>query len=252
MTAQNLIASALRLIGALASGEAATGAEANDGLAILNDMLDEWNSERLSVFTVERNGGSTDALRPGGKLFPLVPSQQTYTIGEDGTPDFDVVRPAKIVKVSLEYLGNPNTPIELPMKYVDETVWRQIPVKSTQANIPHVMWDDHGFPNRTLSVYTVPSEVHNLILYMWVPLTSFAALANDNSYPPGYIKALRYNLAVDLAPEWQLNVPRDVMRQAISSKAKIRAMNTPTPILRTDPAIPRRSGHYNYYTDEVQ
>lgn len=247
MTGNQLIGDALRLIGAQASGETTTGAEASDALRAVNRMLDAWNSERLSVFHIERNGGSTDAT-----TFPLVPSQPTYTIGQDGSPDFNVVRPAKITHASIEYLGNLNTPIELPLDVVDEAVWRHLPVKSTQSNIPHVIWPDNNFPNRTLSLYTVPSEVHNLVLYMWVPLTSFANLTTPNTYPPGYEEALVYNLAVRLAPEFGRTTPVEVAAIAVESKAKLRAMNTPTPLLTTDPALPKRQGHYNFYTDEAR
>ena len=245
MTAIDIISSSFRLIGVLASGETPTGAEGIDALATLNSMIDEWNSERLSVFHVLRNGGSTDAV-----TFPFVPGQQAYTIGEDGASDFNVVRPAKIERASIEYLGNPNNPLEIPLRIVSEDGWRKIPVKETGSNIPRYIWIDNNFPNRTMNLWPEPSEVHNLILYYWQAVTSYTLLSTNNSYPPGYEKAIRYNLAVDLAPEYGREPSQTVLAQAARSKGKLKSMNTPAPEMSIDPMIPRRKGHYDFFTDE--
>ena len=50
-TAGDQINGALRLIGQLAEGEEPSAATANDALAALNQMIDSWNTERLSVFS---------------------------------------------------------------------------------------------------------------------------------------------------------------------------------------------------------
>ncbi len=49
MTGLELISSSLRLIGVLVSRETPSGA---DELVILNQMIDQWNSARLSVFAI--------------------------------------------------------------------------------------------------------------------------------------------------------------------------------------------------------
>jgi hypothetical protein len=40
----------MRMIGALASGETPTSAEANDGLVCMTQMLDSWSAERLTIY----------------------------------------------------------------------------------------------------------------------------------------------------------------------------------------------------------
>lgn len=243
MTAQQLIERSLRLIGVLASEETASGAEAADALVTLNDMIDQWNSERLAVFSITRNGGSTD-----GTTFPLVASQQLYTLGAGG--NFNVARPPKIERASIEYLANPSQPLELPIDIYDEQQWQQIPVKSTTSNIPRLVYVDYAFPTINLRYWPTPNEVHNAILYYWTALTQFTALATNLTFPPGYAKALRYNLALDLAPEYGRAVPPEVAVQAVDSKAKIKALNITTPILRVDPALRGGGGQYNWLTDE--
>ncbi len=50
-TAADQINGALRLIGMLAEGEVPSAATSQDALTALNQMIDSWNTERLSVFS---------------------------------------------------------------------------------------------------------------------------------------------------------------------------------------------------------
>ena len=52
-TAAEQINGALRLIGMLAEAETPSAATAQDALAALNQMVDSWNTERLSVFSTQ-------------------------------------------------------------------------------------------------------------------------------------------------------------------------------------------------------
>jgi hypothetical protein len=92
LTGNDLIASALRLIGVLATGEIAAPEEVNSALVILNQMIDEWTADRGTIFTVQRqvtNAQETPYYLTGG--------QQTYYLGpQGGTYQLDVVRPPKI------------------------------------------------------------------------------------------------------------------------------------------------------------
>ena len=52
-TAGDQINAALRLIGMLAEGETPSADTSNDALNGLNQMIDSWNTERLSVFSTQ-------------------------------------------------------------------------------------------------------------------------------------------------------------------------------------------------------
>ncbi len=52
-TAGEQINRALRLLGVLAEGETPSAATSEDALMALNQMIDSWNTERLSVFCTE-------------------------------------------------------------------------------------------------------------------------------------------------------------------------------------------------------
>jgi hypothetical protein len=237
MTANDLISSALRLIGVLSSGESPSAAEANDGLTILNQMLDSWNTERLALFTVQRQVVAPATLK------------QAYTVGTGG--DFNIPRPPRIDRVGVISLTNAAQPLELPVEMVTDVGWEAIPVKNVSSSLPLKVWNDLGFPLMTLSFWPIPSVQVNFALYTWTALTQFPDLVTDEEFPPGYLKALRYNLALDLAPEFGREVPQVVAAQAIASKAAIKALNLVPLDLRCDEALIGRGGRYNWLTDQT-
>ena len=69
IAATDLIATAFRKLGVLADGETMPASEANAGLQALNDVIETWNIEGLSLV----NGLPV--------AFNTVAGQSTYTIG---------------------------------------------------------------------------------------------------------------------------------------------------------------------------
>ena len=225
----------MRLIGVLASGETPSGAETADGLIILQQMMDSWQAERLNIFTINITE------------FPLVPGTQTYTLGTGGT--LNMVRPAKIERMSVVWLANPAQPLELPLDMVTDGGWQAIPIKLISSTLPTIVYDDGAFPFRNLNFWPIPTIVDNIRIYSWSPLTTFD-LTTDITFPPGYLKAIRYCLAVDLAPEFGRAVPQEVVAQAVLEKAKLKAMNAPLIESFCDEAIVNpRSLRYNWISD---
>jgi hypothetical protein len=234
-TATALINSALRLIGVLASGETADINSANDALVVLNQMLDSWNAERLTIFTT----ASQD--------FALTLGKQAYTLGSGG--DFDTTRPARIDSMSAILLNNPANPIEEPMDMLSVEEWQtRFPVKNVNGSFPTACYDDGGFPLRTLSFYPIPiNQAVSIRIYAWQPLTLASSLQAVLNFPPGYAEAFRYNLAVRLAPEFQAALRPEVAQIAIQSKATLKTMNAPDLSIQSDLLSP--ADGYNYAAD---
>lgn len=235
MNGADLIASSLRLIGVLASGETPSGNEIADALVILQQMMDSWQSERLNIFTLNINE------------FPMVPGQQVYTLGTGG--NFNMTRPASIERMSVVWLANPAQPLELPLEMVTDGGWQAIPIKLISSTLPIKCYDDGAFPLRNLNFWPIPTIVDNVRIYSWAPLTTFD-LTTDITFPPGYLKAIRYALAVDLAPEFGRPVPPEVAAQALLSIAKLKTMNAPLIEAFCDEALVNpRSLKYNWISD---
>lgn len=236
MTGNDVINGALRLIGVLSSGELPTAAESSDGLSGLNTMLDEKNARRLNIFTVPRLGP-----------FNLTVGKQTYTVGTGG--DINIPRPPKIDRMGIINLANPSQPLELPLAYLSLDEWANIPVKNIQSALPQKVWDDQGFPYRTLSFYCVPNVQVQCTIYAWGALGIFPDLVTDVQFPPGYAKWLRYNLAVDLAPEFGVPLSPEILMTARETQATIQDMNAPLNELSCDEALRSPGGVYNWITD---
>ena len=238
MTANDLIASSLRLINVLATGENPSIDESNDALLVLNQLIDSWNGESLMIFTQQRQ-----------VVVPLT-LVQAYTLGPGG--DFNVARPANIPRVSVLSLNNPVQPLELPLEMLTDEQWQnRIPVKNVTSALPTIVWDDGGFPLRTLSFFPIPSQQVNFVIYSWQALSQWTLLSDDHIFPPGYLKALRYCLAVDLAPEFGVQAPQTVTAQAQLERAKIKSLNTGFLDIQCDAALLSigRGGQYNWLND---
>jgi hypothetical protein len=137
------------------------------------------------------------------------------------------------------------------MDYLTKDQWAQIPVKNISSALPLKVWDDQGFPYRTLQVYPIPNVQVQLAIYAWQALTQFANLFTNLTFPPAYLKALRYNLAIELAPEFGVDqIPPSVIAMAASSKEKLYEMNLPLMDLRCDPMLVNpRNALYNWLSD---
>lgn len=239
MTGNQLIASALRLIGAIAAGETPTAQEATDALFVANEMLDSFNSEKLMIFTILRNP------------FTFVVNQQIYTLGIGG--DFNIPRPARIERVSIIQQPLATQPLELPMGILDYTQWQGIPVKNTPTSLPQAVYPDYAFPLMNLNFWGVPTVPNQIVLYTWQALSQFSSLTTDLEFPPGYAECLRYNLALRLGPEWLgpgWNPGSFVVQNAMESKARVKSINI-VPLLMVCDASLVGDGmaYYNYLDD---
>ncbi len=226
----------MRLINVLASGEVPDGAEGYDALMVLNQMIDALNIQRLFIYTLTISE------------FPLVPQQQTYTLGLGG--NFNMDRPAKIERMSVVSLLNPSQPLELPLTMLTDAGWQAVPVKLVGSTLPTQVYDDGAFPFRNLSFWPYPTIVDNVRIYGWSAVSQFPDLFTDVTFPPGYLKMLRYNLAVDLAPEFGRQTPPEVASQAVSTLARIKSMNAPLTESHLDQELVGPRGQiYNWMSD---
>jgi hypothetical protein len=236
---QDILNSSLRLIGALAAGETPSQAESQDGLSILNQMLDSWQSESLMVSALQRYVFTPGAL------------QQTYAVGPGG--DVNIARPARIPSIGVINQPGSTQPIELPLNMLTYEQWRDIPVKNTPGALPLECWDDNAYPLRNLNFWPIPNVSIAFALYLWDLITQFPDLVTLFGFPPAYLKAIRYNLAVDLAAEFPGNPEQMplVMAIAAESKSMVKTSNWRPLIASCDPAVVNpKMDLYNWLTDQ--
>jgi len=204
-TALQLIESSLRLATVLASGETATADEATDGLKSLNDILENWSLENLTVWQ-----GDNDQ-------YPLTPGTASYTIGPGGV--FNGTRP---IRIGLSFTRVNGADFPLDWWSLDE--YNAVAVKNV-GGIPEkgVYLNDN--PLGQIILYPVPAATSTLFLNTDRVLTFPVTLATVLAFPPGYEKALRYTLATNLAPEYGVIPPPAVGAIAAASKADLKRAN---------------------------
>jgi hypothetical protein len=223
ITVQDLIQSSLRLIKASSHGRIAAAPLLSDALASLNQMIDAWGTERLTMYTTSRT------------VFNVVSGQQVYTMGPTGA-DWTAPRPQYIDEAGLLLSGTPTT--EIPLTILEtERDWAEIRVKATTSPIPTKLYYESDFPNGQIALWPVPSAASQIALYTPVAVSQFTSLAQTISLPPGYQKALAYGLAVELAPECGANLDPLVFAQAERALASIKRQNFSVKSLRCDPAL---------------
>lgn len=228
MTVLELIKSSLRLIGQLGPGRSPGTSETADALFVLNSMLEAWNVERQNIYRVSRD------------TYTLTASLQPHTIGSAGT--FNVARPIRVENAGVISVGGET---EYPLEMWSAQRWAGETSKTLTSDIPAALYYEPAFPLGKLYLWPIPTTAATLALYTWAQLTGFANAAETVSFPPGYADAIRYNLAVKLAPEWG-RVPRpDVSQMAIDSLAKIKSLNTPSLEMSCDPAFSLEYGYFD-------
>lgn len=218
--ALDLIQSAMRLIGALEAEETATAAEASDALAVLNDLLEDWSTENLTVFTTVKQGP-----------FALAPGVATYTIGPAGA--FNGFRPITIETAFVSFQG-----IDYPVQQVQDQQYDSLALKTQGSPIPLWLRYRPQFPLGEITLWPVPSD--NAATLSLACNQQFSVLLNTAaliSYPPGYSKALRYALAIELAPEYGKAVRPELAQLAQDAKADIKRVNKTPPLMSFDPTL---------------
>lgn len=225
MTAADLIEGAFRVLGVLAAEETPSASEQEDGLEVLNELLDSWANDRLALFATLRSS------------YTLTPSLNPHTIGSGGT--FNATRPVKIDRASIVYAGSTNS--EIPLEMLSDDEW-QIRQGKASTGVPSGLWIESAYPLMKLWLNPIPQNADTLVLYTWQQLTSFASASDTLSVPVGYARALRYNLAKDLAPEYGVQLSDVAAEIAAESLAKLKRTNTKPLYLRSDAATLRHGG----------
>jgi len=213
-----LVKSSLRLIGALASGENPTPEELDDALLVLNDLYENWSTEKLSVW-----GSAT-------QTFALVPGQATYTIGTGG--NFNTTRPVSIDDSFTTFSG-----VDTPVRVTSQEEYDLIAYKSMQQPVVEQLVYVNDYPLGRITVWPVPNAAATLTLNMGRVLPATIVATDTLTGPPGFLKAIRFCLAVELAPEFGVEAPATVIAVAADSKGDYKKTNMEEVVACYDDAL---------------
>jgi hypothetical protein len=100
-----------------------------------------------------------------------------------------------------------------------------------------------------ITVYPVPIKALEWHIISVETLTEVSSVATDMYFPPGYLRAFRYNLACELAPEFGVEPSPQVQRIAMSSKRNIKRINFPGDLMAIPYPIVATRQRYNIYAN---
>ena len=230
-TAGELINGALRLIGMLAESEVPSAATSNDALAAMNQMIDSWNTERLSTFSTQ------------DQVFNWAPGLIHRTLGPTG--DFVGNRPIQLDDST--YFRDPTNGVSFGIKIINQQQYDGIAVKTVTSTYPQVIWLNMDYPNIDMYVYPVPTKVLEWHFISVTELDQPATLFTDLSFPPGYLRAFRYNLACEIAAEFGVEPSPQVSRIAMTSKRNLKRINNPDDIMSLPYSIVGTRQRFNIF-----
>lgn len=230
-TAGDQINRALRLLGVLAEGETPSSEMSNDALMALNQMIESWNTERLSIFSTQ------------DQVFNWPAGEITRTLGPSG--DFVGNRPVLVDDAT--YYRDPGTNVSFGIKFINQQQYDGIAVKTVTSTYPQVCWVNMEYPNITMTVYPKPTRLLEWHIVSVEELTQPATLATTLHFPPGYLRAFTFNLAMELAPEFGVEPSPQVQRIAMTSKRNLKRINNPDDVMSMPYAIVATRQRFNIY-----
>jgi hypothetical protein len=230
-TAGDQINRALRLLGVLAEGETPSAEVSQDSLMALNQMIDSWNTERLSTFVTQ------------DQVFTWPAGEISRDLGPSG--DFVGNRP--ILMDDATYYKAPNG-VSYGIKFINQQQYDGIAVKTVTSTYPQVCWVNMGFPNVTLTVYPKPTQDLEWHMISVQELDQPATLDTVLYYPPGYLRAFTYALAMEIAPEFGVEPSAQVTRIAMTSKRDLKRINNPDDVMALPYAMVANRQRFNIYS----
>jgi hypothetical protein len=229
-TAGDQINRALRLLGVLAEGETPSADMSQDALTAFDQMVDSWNTERLSVFVTQ------------DQVFTWPAGEISRTLGPSG--DFVGLRP--VIMDDATYYKAPNG-VSYGIKFINQQQYDGIAVKTVTSTYPQVCWVNMGFPDITLTVYPKPTQDLEWHMISVQELDKPATLDTTLYFPPGYMRAFAYNLAMEIAPEYGVEPPQQVQRIAMASKRDLKRINNPDDVMALPYAMVANRQRFNIY-----
>ena len=229
-TAGDQINRAFRLLGILAEGETPSAAMSQDALMAMNQMIESWNIERLSVFCTQ------------DQVFTWPSGLISRTLGPSG--NFVGNRP--VLFDDSTYFKAPNG-VSYGVKFINQQQYNGIAVKTVTSTYPQVIFVNMTYPDAEMFIYPRPTQDLEWHFVSVQELDQPAELVTELHFPPGYLRAFTYNLAMEIAPEFGVEPSPQVQRIAMTSKRNLKRINNPDDVMALPYAIVATRQRFNIY-----
>lgn len=233
VTGQQMVNSALTILGILEQGGTPSASESQDGLYELNGMWNAWGIDEGLIFGVQ----------PIQKA--LTAAVGSYTIGPGAA--FNVVAPNRIYKAYIIAADGSRNEIEV----VNGQRYFAHNDLAAAAVTPDEVYPDFNIDNATgfATIKLWPVQTGTPTLELTVGSTFTTWTLNGTYYvPQGYLDAIQYALAWRLIPRFGVIVPQQIAQEVAmlgeKSELRIREMNKANRMLQpgTEMLVPPQAG----------
>lgn len=178
------------------------------------------------------SGAGTVTMSANATATPGI-QQISYTI----CGDFKIPRPLRVTN-SFTRISTGGSGLDYPIEIISQERYIEIGFKAISAPWPICAWYNPTMPLGNIYFYQNPSGAGSLHLFSDTILTSFAGLTTDVRMPQGYTRALKRNLARELAPEYGAQWTMQHERLAKESYDYVKSLNmVPVPVAKYDSEI---------------
>lgn len=236
LTPRTLITSTMVMMGVLEAGETPTADQQADGLSRLNSLIDSWGLQPNTMRTVTRTA------------FTITANVQSYSVGTGAT--INLARPDDLFRVSYVVSGS-SPEDEIFLSKLTDDQYETIVIKALESGEPTAFHYRLTDPTATLFLWPLPTATLDGYLYSPTAVTQFAAVGTSYTLVPGLERVLRFNLAVDWAPEFGRRLDPQIRLTAVDALQEYKRANYRMADMQMDPAFAGFGGRgvYNILTD---
>lgn len=227
----------MRLAHVIEKAEEPPADEMNDALEALNIMLRSWSARSLVVRALTQI------------VIPLTAGKYQYTIGLSGADKTS----AKPLKITGGFVRDSNN-IDTGLDVITREIYDSYQDKVISVARPVALYYDPGLAQQsaqkgTVNLYYIPDAITAYTMYLdgLVELND-VNLADVSTFEKPYERAIKYELAMELWPEYHKgNPPEIVARTASEAMHIVESMNAVQIVAAVD--LPGTKGtSYNIYT----
>lgn len=192
---------------------------------IAGGTLTDTNAQLpLGTKVVSFNAGAGTILMSANALSTVNPAE-TFTFTVPG--NFAVPRPLRITNAFTRVTTSGTTGLDYPIDFdTTRDKYNAIGLKGLPGSPwPIIGWYNPTFPYGNLYFYQSPQSAAELHLFTDTILADFTNLAQPINLPQGYARAIKKNLAIELAPEYGKGISSTLQRQADESLKMIKSLN---------------------------
>lgn len=177
-TLTQVATAAAQFLGVLYSGESLSAQQLADALAAINNMLDNWSSQKLLV------------MRSLLQSQPYTAATQSYALTA-----------LKVEAAHNIVAAGPSNPIEV----LNAEQWSRLPDRQAQSYMVRYCFYDRAASSPLIYFSPIPVATSGSAqLTLWVALTQFADLTTPVTFLPGYERLIKLGAAIELAPQYLL------------------------------------------------